>query len=614
MQGDYAAAAEYLRKCIDLYGGAPASEEHRVARLEVQSHLGWCLTDKDQAEEAKALFQNVLREYRALGHSRDHKGVMLAQAGLFSILLTESSEVEAIRILNGELAESERLDVRIFAEYGAALMARRLRSFEGARGLYERVRGKVIEQLGPKHFLLGMLLIDYAGLLQESGNYEQSERVFNEALDILLPALGAHPKLIQPVMRYGDILSSLGRNAEAARAAELAASMLERTQPQNTNLWLTCQQQRARCLRLAGKQWEAITLLEGSLNRVDPADRAVSISREMRMALLRSHYEVGNCQIARELAQLDQASSATDSDRANYVTMLIDIAASEGNESVLASTLHELHELLDIKRADRWPYGAPLRGWEKVSDSETIIDHYRREMTAEQKFLGCADDHPALLDRARKIAHALAISGRSAESLMAWDEVIKGYCRVLGDEHRIVARFRTYRAAVRSAYSAEQSEVIAELLTVRETLEQVSDANPLWVADVDRGLATALQKAQRLPDAADRARRARETYRQVLPQMHPRCHVVELEYIRLLQAQGEWDAAARAAEDWLKVLQKGLPAQSLRIAEVEQLWSLSQAKLSGLDAQGDTEASQRLKRCAELLGNYQLWADDFLDF
>jgi serine/threonine protein kinase len=610
MPGDYGVGAEHLRKGIDLFSSQAASAKHRSERLDAQFYLAWCLADADRKDEAKEAFHEVLQAHRELGHSRKDKSVMMAQAGLFAILLSDKPEAEAVAALNAELAVSERLDLRLLVNYGLARVFRQQHQYGLARDAYERLRKEQEELLGPKHFLLGMLLIDYAGMLEESSNYVESERVFREALGILLPAVGAHPKLVEPTKRWGEVLGNLGRYEEAIAAYSNAARMLERLRSPNLSLSLICQQKGADCLCRLGRYREATDLLGSAMSRVDPATEGTAqMAQIIRNTWMTAHYQAGNYESAKKLAQQQLEKPKLNESEAAALTVLVDCAAAEGDEQGILRWMEQLQTLAQSHDPQG---GAPHSAWLRLGDREQMMGNNQYWLAEELKHRGGKNDHVVVADMRQGIARSLELLHRLDESLTTWDQVIGTYEQALGTNHPVTARAKGNRAAVLSMLREDQTEAVEELMSARQLVREAE--NRQWLANVDRALAAALQKAQRPADAAYHSRQARETCRQVLPELHPTCHVVEMEYIRLLQAQRDWNAAAHASEDWLAVLRKRLPAASLRIAEVEQLLALSHAKLSGLDAPPESPAAERLRRSAKILKSYRLWGDDFHDF
>jgi hypothetical protein len=100
---------------------------------------------------------------------------------------------------------------------------RRSRNYQAAKPLYEQVLSTARAALPAQHPILWILLGDTAGFYRESGDMPRAEALIREALDIGRKTVPTHPRMIEGLAEFAEVLADQGRTPEAERLYDEAA-------------------------------------------------------------------------------------------------------------------------------------------------------------------------------------------------------------------------------------------------------------------------------------------------------------------------------------------------------------------------------------------------------
>jgi len=269
--GGYAKAEQLYRTSLKTRQQKLSKNNLLVATTMFQ--LAWVLAEQNKFAEAESLFREVVTVRSSLLES-DHRDIGIAQAGLLIVLLAMNKDTEALLLALAEFKASELITV--FSAYQSGRRQRQQRKYEEAEQSYHTVLDTAQQILGERHPIVVYLLGDFAGLLREKGDHLQAELKAQEALKIGREVLGAHPKLVQPMIDLARVLASKGRFDEAKELFREAIVIAERRFPDNYGDQARFLQQFADVLRGKGEFEKAEEACREALDfgpdEIDPGD------------------------------------------------------------------------------------------------------------------------------------------------------------------------------------------------------------------------------------------------------------------------------------------------------------------------------------------------------
>lgn len=229
--GNYRGAETLLRESLE------AQQSSKVDPTVVSTtrfHLAWALADIASAEDGRSwdeslrLFAEVCREReKQFGTDSVPYGVALGGEALAQ-LGKGGNDANAVLQLNAALTiVSKATDrdmaplVEAFGDYIKAQDARRAQLWLEARQRYQAAIKSLQRLLNPDHPVIALLIGDYAGMLNSSGDLKEAEQQIRKALAIgrRSPARG-HPQMIEGIEKLADVLKQRGPD-ERAEAAKL---------------------------------------------------------------------------------------------------------------------------------------------------------------------------------------------------------------------------------------------------------------------------------------------------------------------------------------------------------------------------------------------------------
>jgi tetratricopeptide (TPR) repeat protein len=226
--------------------------------------LGDIMRSGGRCEEAVELLRPALAEYREVHGPDDRSVVALSIARTLGCALEKLGKVtEAEPLLRQVLDEYETFEGALTTMRFLALLLTRTNRFKEAEELSELAFDGLKELSGPTAHDTLYALLDYAKVLQVSGQYEKSNALTRHALCDYKDTFGPHNFYTMACMAQTGATSRLLGDFNRANALlEEALFGLERTVGTGSPYTLSCVLELARCLRAQAFYSDALALFE----------------------------------------------------------------------------------------------------------------------------------------------------------------------------------------------------------------------------------------------------------------------------------------------------------------------------------------------------------------
>jgi tetratricopeptide (TPR) repeat protein len=229
-QGHVESALPLLERALAITETSLGPEHILVA--ENLMGLGSTRQELGDLAGARVAIERALR-IRERTHGAEHMQVAFALGALGNVELVEGHPREAHAAFARGLAIMEKAvgpehpDTALFvASLGA--IAEEEGELGEARQLYERALAIEVKHLGAEHAETAYSRLGLGDLLARQGDHTRALASFEEALGVLERARGhVHVDLIEPLVAISRSLQSLGREADAVRAAERAVAIAQ---------------------------------------------------------------------------------------------------------------------------------------------------------------------------------------------------------------------------------------------------------------------------------------------------------------------------------------------------------------------------------------------------
>jgi serine/threonine protein kinase len=561
--------------------------------LQTELLLAWTLADAGKLDEANLFLRHVLAQRKNAPPGDLIRST--AEWGLWATALAGNrSEAEAIAQIAEELEdewpdESKRLLMEAFKKHQLAMAARHTRRFEQAETLSREVLDVAQRQLGPQHPLTALLHGFLAGVLKDKGDYRGADAEFRQALALGQRALGANPKMVEPMVDWIQSRIERGSFQEADKWWQRAASVVERHMPPGDYRGRRLYKLRPEILEGLGQYEELDFFCRDHLRKhanLLPADdvrhfqwhRAVALQSKgeyeraaaIYRTLLAENRPAGElrrlAQCLRDAGSYDEAHGLeTEAQAKDGLPTTREPAAARADPPVVLALLQRLERTvpksLDVLRSD--------------------YESHRAEYSP---------THPIALVRLRELGLRQLQEGQVEESRRSLEQVLAARRKVLPDDDPFISQAMVDLALVRLA-AGDHPGAISLALEALDSRRRCFGQDHLFLAQTLQEVGLIHFALEMIPEAQHYLNEALAICLRLLPDLHPAARQSVIDLADVLAAARSYGRLEQLLTGELRLVREIRPAGSWRAAELE-------SHLGGCLA-----AQQRYAEAEELLLN-----------